>query len=157
MNKLFIATTAAALGFLSSGASAASFFAGHSISAGGYCNSSSSSGPFATGNVLGYTNQDCIGGYTVALDTVAQTITLTNIPGTEFGDYRYSQLSITGITGLTITGLSTIQSDPLFTPLEFAPLVPTPQLSFTGSTISIVYDVLGDPEGQEFNFGNDGG
>ena len=117
------------------------------------CNVSTNTTGFATGRALDYSDQGCIGGFTVDVDTDAHTITLTNIPGTPYGDYEYSQLEITGITETIITSLKTLQSNPLFTPLGYAPEVPVPGLSFTGSSILITFAA---PE-SEFNFGNDGG
>jgi hypothetical protein len=124
--------------------------------AGEYCNINTNTTAFATGNVLGYSPQSCEGGFTVALDTAAQTITLTNIVGSDFGNYEYAQLEITGISEVTITSLSTLQYLPIFDPsaLSFATLTPAPQLSFTGSSILIVFDTVGSGQ---FNFGGDGG
>lgn len=156
--KSFLIAAAALIA--AAGANAATFTSGNGFGGpGSYCNTNTNTTAFATGSVLGYTDQSCTGGFTVSLDTTAHTITLTNIVGSPFGDYKYGQLEITGITGTTITGLSTIQSNPLFNPeqFSFAPLLPTPQLSFTGSSILIVFDVTGDPDGLLFNYGGDGG
>ena len=124
--------------------------------AGEYCNINTNTTAFATGNVLGYADQSCSGGFTVSVDTTAQTITLTNIIDSGFGNYDYAQLEITGITEVTITSLSTLQFLPIFNPEQFesAALTPAPQLSFTGSSILITFDTVG--LGQ-FNFGADGG
>jgi hypothetical protein len=138
-------------------ATAATFTSSSSINGGGsFCNVNTNTTAFATGEVLGYTPQDCEGGFTVAIDTTAKTITLTNIIGSPFGNYDFSTLEITGITEVTITSLSTLQYLPIFNPEQFegSALTPAPLLSFTGSSILITFDTAG--VGQ-FNFGADGG
>ena len=77
-------------------ASAATFTAEHGIGPTG-CNFASTTGPFATGQVITYTPQGCQGGYNVFLDTTAQTITFTGAAA-PFADYRFSEFTITGIT-----------------------------------------------------------
>ncbi|MDZ4370332.1 MAG: PEPxxWA-CTERM sorting domain-containing protein [Phenylobacterium sp.] len=117
------------------------------------CNSSASSGPFATGEVLTYSAVGCQGGFSVFLDTAAQTITFTTASA-PFADYRFSEFTVTGITELTITSLSVVQLAPLFnTDSNPAPL---PQLSFTGDSIRIFF---GEKSGSApiFDFSTNGG
>jgi hypothetical protein len=115
------------------------------------CKTGASSGVFASGTVIGAANISgpCTGFFTVSLDTTAQTITLT---GAQVGNFETGLFAISGITGATITGLSTLSYASLFDPAAgngtFATDVPTPQLSFTADSIQILFSSIGSPSGQ---------
>nr|WP_295672196.1 hypothetical protein [Sphingomonas sp.] len=101
------------------------------------CKNASTTGAFSTGTVVssGSYTGNCSGGYTVALDTVAKTITLS---GFQNGDYQLNNLNITGITEANITGLSLVSLGGLFTtPRNY--VLPTTQTSFTGNSLGITF------------------
>ena len=102
--KMHLLLATAIAGLAMAPASAATFTAEHGVSTAA-CNTSTSTGPFATGQVITYNSTGCQGGYNVFLDTTAQTITFVSAVA-PFGDYRFSEFTITGITGTTITSLS---------------------------------------------------
>lgn len=115
---------------------------------------------FATGNVLdaSHITLGCVGWFSVDIDTTAQTITLT---GRQHGNYESGFLEITGITELTITSLSTVSHAGLFDPDYYGSpslygAVPTPQLSFTGSSLRIAFSAFGASPPQ-FTYDGDGG
>ena len=133
-------------------ASAATFSVEHGVGPDA-CNSASSTGPFATGQVITYSNQSCLGGYSAFLDTARRTITFTtaNAP---FADYRFSEFNITGIEGVTITSLSILKLAPLFNTANNP--APTPQLSFTANSIYIFFGERSF-SAPIFDFSTDGG
>ncbi len=126
---------AAVAGLALAPASAATFTAQHGVSPTA-CNTSSTTGPFATGQVITYTPQSCQGGFNVFLDTTAQTITFVGATA-PFADYRFSEFTITGITETTITSLSAINTAGLFNTTSNP--APSIALSFTGSSINILF------------------
>jgi len=89
----------------------------------------------------------------VFLDTAQRTITFTTAR-TPFADYRFSEFTITGITGVAITGLSIVQLAPLFNTTFNA--APTPQLSFTPDSIRIAFGER-SVNAPVFDFSTDGG
>jgi PEP-CTERM motif len=133
LSSIFV--TVAALALTASPSLAAVFTSGHGVNPTA-CNSSTSTGPFATGQILTYNSTGCQGGYSVSLNTVARTITFTTAAA-PFADYRFSEFSATGITEATITGLRAIQLAPLFN-ISRNP-APTSALSFTGNSINILF------------------
>lgn len=135
MIKKCVLLAAASYCLAATPAMAATFVAEHGISSDA-CNSASSVGPFTTGQVITYNSAGCQGGYSVFLDTVAQTITFTTAQA-PFADYRFSEFTITGITETAITSLNALQVDPLFNTASNP--APTPQLSFTDSSIRIFF------------------
>jgi len=151
--KPFVIAAAATTLLSASASHAATFISAHGFGTADICNTTTNIAPFATGQVLGHTDQSCSGGYTASIDTLAQTITLTGAVA-PFADYSYSAFSITGISEVTITSLSTLQFAPLFDTTDF-PFVPTPQLSFTGNSISIIFGSA-DGNGDNFEFNFDG-
>jgi len=152
MMKKSVLLAAVSCCLLATPAVAATFVTGHAAN-GAVCNSASSVGPFATGQVITYASGPCQGGYSVFLDTVARTITFTTARA-PFADYHFSEFAVTGITETVITSLSALQIDPLFnTAVNPAP---APQLSFTGSSIRIAFGEL-SPSAPIFDFSTDGG
>lgn len=153
--KSFVIAAAVTMLVSASASSAATFISAHGFASNDICNTTTNIAPFATGQVLGYSDQSCLGGYTVSLDTLAQTITLTGAVA-DFADYSYSALTITDISDVTITSLSTIQFAPLFDTTDFS-FVPTPQLSFTSNSISIIFgSAVAGGDTFEFNFDGTG-
>lgn len=152
MKNFGILLTAVTLSLTATPAMSATFVAEHGVGTSG-CNSASSVGAFATGQVITYAAGSCQGGYSVFLDTVAQTITFTTAQ-TPFADYRFSEFTITGITEATITSLSALQIAPLFNTSSNP--APAPQLSFTDSSIRIFF---GERSGSApiFDFSTNGG
>jgi hypothetical protein len=151
MKSIYLAATAIAMLALAP-ANAATFNVGHGVGTTA-CNSSSSTGPFATGEVLTYASGGCQGGYSVFLDTTAKTIIFTTAIA-PFADYRFSEFSVTGISEVTITSLQVLQLAPLFNTTSRP--APSPQLSFTGSSINILFgDKTGS--GPVFDLSTNGG
>lgn len=148
---LLLSTIVAALATLP--AAAATFTAAHGITQGGPCNVSTSTGPFATGQVIAYAGSTCFGGYNVFLDTSARTITLTGVRDGNIGDYRWSEFGITGITGTRINTLRTVQLSPLFLPSTEYPAGPSAVLSYTADSISISFAERTDSRIFEFSNG----
>lgn len=112
------------------------------------CKDGSATGAFTTGQVLGAgdVTGGCVGFYTIDLDTTAKTITLTSA---QYGNYESNTLDIAGITGVTITSLTTLSYLPLFNPAFYGnPAtyggLPAPVTSFTGSSISISFSTYGE-------------
>lgn len=123
------------------------------------CKTASSSNSFATGTQLSASDYTggCTGGFTVAIDTAAKTITLNDF---QFGNYQTGYLDITGITETTITGLSTISYAGLFDPNFYGDpskygAIPMPALSFTSDSIGIVFSSYGHYPDQ-FTYGQSG-
>lgn len=133
-----VATAIAALAVVP--ASAATFTAENGV-APAACNTATSTGAFATGQVITYAPVGCQGGYNVFLDTTAKTITLISAVA-PFGDYRFSEFTITGITGTTITSLSAITTAGLFNTVNNP--APSLALSFTGSSVGILFGTRSD-------------
>ncbi len=133
-------------------ASAANFSAEHGVGPTA-CNSASSVGSFTTGEVITYNSDGCQGGYSVFLDTTAKTITFTTAQA-PFADYRFSEFSVTGISGVAITSLSVVQLAPLFNTTNNP--APFPQLSFTGTSINILFGER-NFDAPIFDFSTDGG
>ena len=133
--KMRFLLAAAVAGLAVAPASAATFTAEHGVSPTA-CNSATSTGPFATGQVITYNNSGCQGGYNVFLDTTAKTITLVSAVA-PFGDYRFSEFTITGITGTAITSLSAVSTAGLFNTTNNP--APSIALSFTGTSIGILF------------------
>lgn len=151
MKTIYLAATALTMVAFAP-ANAASFSVEHGVGPSA-CNSSFSTGPFATGQVLTYNGTGCQGGYSVFLDTAARTITFTTAPSA-FADYRFSEFNVSGITEVVITSLQALQVAPLFnTASNPAPL---PQLSFTGSSINILFGTRSS-EAPIFDLSTDGG
>lgn len=126
----------------------------------GSCKSVSKSAAFATGEIVSGSDWTlgCVGYYSVAVDTGAKTITLT---GLQVGNYESAFLDISGIVGETITGLSMSGPNNLFDPNAyggaFATAVPTPSLSFTGSSLRIEWTAIGNvPPAEQFAFSGNG-
>lgn len=149
-NMLLLA--AGSLTFLFAPAFAASFVVEHGVNPTA-CNSSSNSGPFATGQVITYSPQDCLGGYSVFLDTAARTITFTTAAA-PFADYRFSEFNVTGITEVAINSLTAIQTAPLFNTSSNP--APSLVLSFTSSSINILFGTRSSST-PIFDFSTNGG
>lgn len=142
---------------------AALFTQGHGFGGfgGGFseCYSASTTSAFATGLAFDASpGGGCVGYFDVLIDTTAKTITLR---GEEHGNYESGYLEITGITEELITSLTTISSDGLFDPDHYGSpalygALPTPVLSFTGSSIRIQFSAFGDAPPQ-FTYDGDGG
>lgn len=135
MKTFSVLFSAAVFTLTATPALSASFVAEHGVSPSA-CNSASSVGSFATGQVITYNANGCQGGYSVFLDTVAKTITFTTAQA-PFADYRFSEFKITDIAGMSITSLSALQTAPLFNTSRNP--APAPQLSFTSSSIRIFF------------------
>lgn len=99
-------------------------------------------GDFASGTVLSGADKTGYGPayFDVTLDTIARTITLTV---REPGNYDFGYLDISGITGPAITGLSTVSYTDMFANASFQSNAP--QLSFTGSSLRILFQGTGSP------------
>jgi hypothetical protein len=116
------------------------------------CKSVSKSAAFATGEIVSGSDwtESCVGYYSVTVDTGAKTISLT---GLQLGNYNSAFLEISGIGGETITALSMLGLNNLFDPNgyggEFATGVPSPLLSFTGSSIRIEWSTIGNTGSDE--------
>ncbi|MBL8772962.1 MAG: PEP-CTERM sorting domain-containing protein [Phenylobacterium sp.] len=162
MFKLAAAAGAALL--FAGAAQAATFNAQNGFGSGGgfsSCDGATTTAAFATGTAIAagdYNPNDCVGNFSVDIDTVAQTITLT---GVEHGNYEEGFLEITGITEVVITSLSTVSFMGLFDPDFYGSpssygAIPTPQLSFTGSSIRILFSAFGGSPSQ-FTYDGDGG
>lgn len=82
----------------------------------------------------------CGGGIAVDIDGDALTISLDNADN-GFGDYRWALIEITGIDQ-TITGVSLVNNG-VFTLLGSGNVIPSPIISFTASSISILFDPAG--------------
>ena len=124
------------------------------------CKTAATMGAFETGTVItaGDYDAECVGAFTVDIDTTAQTITLT---GFEHGNYEEGFLEITGISEVTITSLSTLSFAGLFDPDFYGEpassgAIPTPQLSFTSNSIKILFSAFGESPPQ-FTYDGDGG
>ena len=133
--KMHLLLATAIAGLAMAPASAATFTAQHGVSPTA-CNTSTSTGPFATGQVITYTPQGCQGGYNVFLDTAAQTVTLVSAVA-PFADYRFSEFTITGITGTTISSWSAVSTAGLFNTTSNP--APSITLGFTSDSISILF------------------
>jgi len=123
------------------------------------CESATASAGFTSGTVFssGDFSAGCVGNFSVTLDTNLQTITLT---GLESGNYEEGFLEITGISEVVINALSTLSYVGLFDP-DFVGEpssygnIPVPQLSFTGSSIKILFSAYQGTPGQ-FAYSNGG-
>jgi len=80
---------------------------------------------------------DCSGGIAVDIDGDALTISLDNADD-GLGDYLWALIEITGIDQ-TVTGVSLV-SNGVFNP---GFVIPSPVISFTASSISILFDPAG--------------
>lgn len=160
---LHLLTTGAVTFFIAGSAHASSFVAQNGFGQYGSgfnpCLTASSNNPFATGTQLSSSDygSGCVGGFSVAVDTAAKTITLNNF---QAGNYETGVLDITGITQTSITGLSTISSSGLFDPNFYGDPstfggIPTPALSFTADSIRILFSSYGGTTGQ-FTYGQTG-
>jgi hypothetical protein len=149
--KMHLLLATAIAGLAMAPASAATFTAEHGVSPTA-CNSATSTGPFATGQVITYNNSGCQGGYNVFLDTTAQTITLRSAVA-PFGDYRFSEFTITGITGTTISSLSAVSTAGLFNTTNRP--APSLTLGFTADSISILFGTRSSST-PLFDFATDG-
>lgn len=124
------------------------------------CKFLSKPGAFATGEIVSGSDWTggCVGYYSVALDTLAKTISLT---GLEVGNYDSAAFAIDGIVGETITGVSMFGPNNLFDPnaySEFATGVPDPVITFTGSSMRIEWSTIGNnPPDEQFAFSGTGG
>ena len=151
MTMRFLIATAVA-GLALAPASAATFSAEHGVEPVA-CNIASSIGPFATGQVITYSDQGCLGGYNVFLDTTAKTITFVGATA-PFADYRFSEFTITGITETTITSLSALSTAGLFNTASNP--VPSITTSFTANSITILFGTRSDST-PIFDFSTTGG
>ena len=124
------------------------------------CKSVSKSAAFATGEIVSGSDWTggCVGYYSVAVDTVAKTISFA---GLDVGNYNSAFFDISGIIGETITGLSTFGLNNLFDPnaySNFATGIPSPLLSFTGDSIRIEWTTIGNVgTDEQFAFSGVGG
>ena len=143
-------------------AGAATITAGNGFGQGGgfsSCKDVNLSTPFSTGTLVsgGNWTGGCVGFYQVDLNTVAKTLTLK---GLEVGNYETAFLDLAGITGVTITGVSSLGPNNVFDPNayggSFATDVPTPAITFSGNSIHIDWTSIGSPSGQ-FAFSGTGG
>lgn len=163
MRYSLISAVVLAAALMAASAQAATYSSQSGFGTGGgfsSCKTANTSGAFATGQVIasGDYDNNCVGAFTVNLDTTAQTITLT---GFEYGNYDEGFLEIMGISELTITGLSTVSYLGLFDPDFYSePAVygatPAPQLSFTGNSVKILFSAFGESPGQ-FTYDGNGG
>lgn len=168
MNKSTFAAgfaAAALLAMIGMPASAATFneqngFGSQSNNTFGSCDGATVSAGFATSTVLNsgdFSSTDCVGNFSVSIDTATQTITLT---GLEYGNYEEGFLEITGISEVVISSLSTLSYVGLFDPNFYGDpatygAIPVPQLSFTGSSIKILFSAYqGAPP--QFTYARDG-
>jgi len=149
--KMHLLLATAIAGLAMAPASAATFTAEHGVSTTA-CNTSTSTGPFATGQVITYAAFGCSGGYNVFLDTTAQTITIVSAVA-PFADYRFSEFTITGITETTITSLTALSTAGLFNTTNNP--APSLALSFTGNSIGILFGTRSDST-PIFDFATDG-
>lgn len=96
-----------------------------------------------SGVEVGATNDTgggCGGGIAADIDGTTNILTLTPAD-TGFGDYAWVEVVFSGFT-IPITGVSLITND-LFTLAGFGNIIPDPQIVFTASSISILFDPAG--------------
>jgi len=125
------------------------------------CKTVATSAPFTSGTLISASDwtDNCVGYYSVVLDTTAKTLTFA---GLEVGNYNSAFFDISGIAGVTITSFAAVGANNLFDPAAYggglAADLPAPTLSFTANSLHIEWTSIGNvAPADQFAFSGTGG